>query len=72
MTTEDQEARGNYGLLDQIKALEWVRDNARYFGGMNDSVTVMGSGAGGISAHLLLLSPKSRGASLYVDNTGKQ
>ncbi|RXG55568.1 Venom carboxylesterase-6 [Armadillidium vulgare] len=46
LTTETEEAQGNYGLLDQIAALEWIRDNSRYFGGMNDTVTIMGSGAG--------------------------
>ncbi|XP_071517860.1 esterase E4-like [Panulirus ornatus] len=68
LTTEDSEAVGNYGLMDQVRALEWVRDNVRYFGGMNDSVTVMGSGAGGTSAHLLMLSPWTRGASTFPDN----
>ncbi|MCL4119514.1 UNVERIFIED_CONTAM: hypothetical protein GTU68_028019 [Idotea baltica] len=67
LTTESKEAPGNYGLMDQILALEWIRDNSRYFGGMNDSVTIMGSGAGGISSHLLTLSPKARGASTQVD-----
>ncbi|XP_045603230.2 esterase E4 [Procambarus clarkii] len=69
LSTEDKESPGNYGLLDQVRALEWVRDHVRYFGGMNDTVTVMGSGAGGISAHLLVLSPKARGASIYPDNS---
>ncbi|CAL4177904.1 unnamed protein product [Meganyctiphanes norvegica] len=67
LSTEDKEAPGNYGLIDQVRALEWVRDNVRYFGGMNDSVTVMGSGAGGISAHMLLLSPKARGSTTEID-----
>ncbi|XP_045137548.1 juvenile hormone esterase-like [Portunus trituberculatus] len=69
LSTEDEESPGNYGLMDQILALEWVRDNVRYFGGMNDSITVMGSGAGGMSAHLLLLSPFTRGASLHNDHS---
>ena len=69
LSTESNEAKGNYGLLDQIKALEWIRENSRYFGGMNDSVTVMGSGAGGISGHLLSLSPRSRGARIYPDDS---
>ena len=60
LCTEDAEAPGNVGLRDQLLALEWVRDNIRYFGGMNDSVTVMGSGAGGSSAHLLTLTPLIR------------
>ncbi|KAK3864013.1 hypothetical protein Pcinc_030274 [Petrolisthes cinctipes] len=67
LSTGDGESPGNYGLMDQVRALEWVRDNARYFGGMNDSVTIMGSGAGGSSVHLLILSPWTRGASIYQD-----
>lgn len=71
LTTESSDATGNYGLLDQILALEWIRDYARHFGGMNDSVTVMGSGAGGISAHLLTLTPRARAASNEADEFGK-
>ncbi|XP_027207538.2 juvenile hormone esterase [Penaeus vannamei] len=68
LSTEDAEGPGNYGMRDQIRALEWVRDNVRYFGGMNDSVTIMGSGAGGMSAHLLVMSPLSRGATIHPDD----
>ncbi|KAK7081277.1 Carboxylesterase 5A [Halocaridina rubra] len=68
LSTEDEEGPGNYGLMDQIKALEWVHENARYFGCMNDSVSVMGSGAGGMSAHMLVLSPKTRGAAYHPDD----
>ncbi|KAG7176035.1 juvenile hormone esterase-like [Homarus americanus] len=68
LSTEDQESPGNFGLMDQVVALEWVRNNIRHFGGMNDSITVMGSGAGGISVHLLVLSPKTRAASIYPDD----
>ncbi|XP_076032513.1 juvenile hormone esterase-like [Oratosquilla oratoria] len=68
LSTEDKEGPGNMGLMDQVLALEWVRDNVRYFGGMNNSITVMGSGAGGISAHLLTMTPKTRGASTRPDD----
>ncbi|XP_042882970.1 venom carboxylesterase-6-like [Penaeus japonicus] len=68
LSTEDADAPGNYGMRDQIRALEWVRDNVRYFGGMNDSVTVMGSGSGGMSAHMLVMSPLARGASIHPDD----
>ncbi|XP_066954455.1 esterase-6-like [Macrobrachium rosenbergii] len=68
LSTEDPEGPGNYGLMDQIMALEWIHENGRYFGCMNDSVTVMGSGAGGISANLLMLSPKTRGAAYHPDD----
>jgi para-nitrobenzyl esterase len=55
------DASGNFGTLDAIAALEWVRDNIKSFGGDPERVTVFGESAGGINAYSLLLSPRARG-----------
>jgi para-nitrobenzyl esterase len=52
---------GNYGLLDQIAALKWVRANIARFSGNPDNVTIFGQSAGGGSAMLLTVSPLARG-----------
>ncbi|KAG0430049.1 hypothetical protein HPB47_023046 [Ixodes persulcatus] len=54
-------APGNQGLLDQHLALQWVRDNIRFFGGDPESVTIIGNSAGAMSVHAHILSPMSRG-----------
>jgi para-nitrobenzyl esterase len=52
---------GNFGYLDQVAALNWVRKNAAAFGGDVNQVTVFGASAGGVAVVHLLTSPAGRG-----------
>ena len=54
-------ASGNYGLMDQIAALQWVRDNIAKFGGDPKNVTIFGQSAGAQDAGLLMTSPLAKG-----------
>lgn len=54
-------ASGNYAILDQVAALQWVHDNIANFGGDPDNVTIFGESAGGTSVYLLTATPLSKG-----------
>ena len=54
-------ASGNYGLMDQVAALKWVRDNIERFGGDPREVTIFGESAGALDINVLLTSPLTKG-----------
>ncbi|XP_036668929.2 uncharacterized protein [Drosophila suzukii] len=61
LSTQDAVMPGNFGLKDQNLALRWVQRNIRSFGGDPQQVTIFGQSAGGVAAHMHLLSPRSQG-----------
>ncbi|KAK6362323.1 hypothetical protein TWF730_006018 [Orbilia blumenaviensis] len=61
ITVPSGEGNGNYGLGDMQTALQWVKENIKYFGGDKDRVTIMGESGGAIAVRALLASKKSKG-----------
>ncbi|MDF2159233.1 carboxylesterase family protein [Algoriphagus sp. CAU 1675] len=57
----DNAVSGNYGILDQIAALEWVKSNIATFGGDPENVTIAGQSAGAFSVNALVVSPQAKG-----------
>jgi para-nitrobenzyl esterase len=52
---------GNYGVMDMIAALRWVRDNVAAFGGDPGQVTIFGESSGGVAVTQLMIAPSARG-----------
>lgn len=61
LTREGKGTSGNYGMLDQIYALQWVQNNIKNFGGDENNITIFGESAGGMSVCNLLTSPLAQG-----------
>lgn len=59
--TLPEDASANFGTLDQIRALEWIRDDIAAFGGDAGRVTIFGESAGGHNVAALLASPRAKG-----------
>lgn len=61
LALDNSVTKGNFGLADQITALDWVHQHIRAFGGDPDRITIFGQSAGAASVRALLASPKAAG-----------
>merc|ERR1711962_100788 len=61
LTTGDDALPGNLGLMDQLQALRWVKQNIAAFGGNSNRITIAGSSSGSASVNFMLLSQLSKG-----------
>lgn len=58
--SSEYKGSGNYGFLDQVAAIKWVKENISAFGGNPDKITIVGESAGSFSVSLLMCSPLSK------------
>lgn len=73
LALKDGVTNGNFGLADQVMALEWVRTHIHNFGGDPDRVTIFGQSAGAASVRALITSPKAAGkfsGAILLSNLG--
>jgi para-nitrobenzyl esterase len=68
----DKGLLGNYGFMDQVAALKWVKRNVAKFGGDPANVTLIGESAGGMSVNTMLTSPWPKACSTGGRHVGRQ